>query len=77
MNKTTSNTPAKAFRKGLREIKVKDEAAVREDLKTALEVTTRQSLAAYADGNRILDVEKAARVESVFHKYGVVDCWGE
>ena len=78
MNKTPNTTPpAKAFRKGLREIKVGDNAAVREELAAALDVTTRQSLAAYADGKRILDVEKAARVESVFRKYGVNNCWGE
>lgn len=78
MNKTIK-TPAstKAFRKGLREVKVGDVDAVREGLKNALGVTTRQSLAAYADGKRILDVETAARIEAVFADYGVSACWGE
>ena len=74
---TTVNTPAKSFRKGLREVKVGDVSAVREELKTALGITTRQSLTAYADGKRILDVETAARVEAVFLKYNVSSPWGE
>ena len=78
MNKTPNTpTPTKAFRKGLREVKVGDVDKVREDLKSALGVTTRQSLAAYADGKRLLDVETAARIEAVFLKYGVSACWGE
>lgn len=78
MNKTIKTpTPTKAFRKGLREVKAGDVDAIREDLKNALGVTTRQSLAAYADGKRILDVETAARIEAVFLKYGVSACWGE
>lgn len=74
---TTVNTPSKSFRKGLREVKVGDVSAVREELKTALGITTRQSLTAYADGKRILDVETAARVEAVFLKYNVSSPWGE
>ena len=74
---TTVNTPSKSFRKGLREVKVGDVSAVREELKTALGITTRQSLTAYADGKRILDVETATRVEAVFLKYNVSSPWGE
>lgn len=77
MANTATPVPERAFRKGLREIKVGDNAAVREELAAALGVTTRQSLRAYADGTRLLDVEKAARVESVFRKYGVDNCWGK
>lgn len=78
MNKTTSTTtPQRAFRKGLREVKVGDVDAVRASLKEVLGVTTRQSLAAYADGKRTLDVTTAARIESVFKNYGVPACWGE
>lgn len=69
-------TPTKAFAKGLREIKVKDNNSVRAELKEALRITTRQSLAAYASGLRTLDVTTAARIEAIFKKYGITNCWG-
>ncbi len=78
MNKATTTTaPTKAFRKGLREVKVGEFDAVRAEIKSALGITTRQTLAAYADGKRTLDVEVAAKIEEIFKKYGVSACWGE
>lgn len=66
----------KAFRKGLRELRVKDVAEVRGKLAAILGVTTKQSLAKYSAGRGTLDVEKAAQIESLFKQYGVTNCWG-
>lgn len=66
----------KAFRKGLREVRVCDVAEVRNGLAEILGVGTKQSLARYSAGKANLDVEKAARIEELFKKYGVRDCWG-
>ena len=69
-------TPTKAFAKGLREIKVKDNNAVRAELKEALGVKTRQSLAAYAAGLRTRDRTTAALIEGICKKYGITNWWG-
>lgn len=66
----------KAFRKGLRELRVKDVAEVRGKLAAILGVTTKQSLAKYSAGRGTLDVEKAAQIERLFKEYGVANCWG-
>ena len=72
-----TNNPNKAFRKGLREIKVKDESEVRTAILGILGVTTKQSFANYANGKTVnLDVDKARRIEALFASYGVYDCWG-
>ena len=73
---TTINT-SKAFRKGLREIKVKDAPDVREAIFKILGVTTKQSFSNYANGKTVnLDVDKARRTEALFATFGVSDCWG-
>lgn len=69
---------SKAFMKGLREIKVKDAAEVRESIREILGVSTLQSLRNYANGRTVnLDVDKARQIEALFASYGVNDCWGE
>ena len=69
--------PNKAFRKGLREIKVKDAPDVRAAIFGILGVSTKQSFANYANGKMVnLDVDKARQIESLFASYGVTDCWG-
>lgn len=73
----TSINTSKAFRKGLREIKVKDAGEVRDGILRILGVTTKQSFSNYANGKTVnLDVDKARQIEALFASYGVTDCWG-
>lgn len=73
----TSINASKAFRKGLREIKVKDAGEVRDGILRILGVTTKQSFLNYANGKTVnLDVDKARQIEALFASYGVTDCWG-
>ena len=73
----TSINTSKAFRKGLREIKVKDAGEVRDGILRILGVTTKQSFSNYANGKTVnLDVDKARQIETLFASYGVTDCWG-
>jgi len=73
----TSINTSKAFRKGLREIKVKDAGEVRDGILRILGVTTKQSFSNYANGKMVnLDVDKARQIEALFASYGVTDCWG-
>ena len=75
--KATTNTPARAFAKGLRELRVKDVEAARAELMAALGVNTAQSLRNYARGTKkTLDVVKAADIAAIFARYGVTDPWG-
>lgn len=78
MTSNITNTPfVRSFRKGLAEIKMKDSQAVRAELKDILGVSTKQSLARYANGKaKTLDVDKARAIEEVFARYGVSDPWG-
>ena len=74
---TPQNTK-RTFTKGLRLLRVVDVEAARADLMAALEVNNIQSLRNYAKGLvKNLDVDKAARIQAVFAKYGVRDPWGE
>lgn len=75
---TTPKTASRAFRKGLRELKVKDVQEVREGIYRILGVTTKQSFQRYSGGRAVrLDVLKAQQIEDLFAAYGVADCWGE
>ncbi len=75
---TTTTAPSRAFRKGLRELKVKDQKEVRTGIYQILGVTTKQSFQNYSAGRvRTLDVVKARQIEDLFRAYGVTDCWGE
>lgn len=70
--------PSRAFRKGLRELKVKDQKEVRAGIYRILGVTTKQSFQNYSGGRvKTLDVVKARQIEDLFAAYGVTDCWGE
>lgn len=74
--RTTNAT--RAFRKGLRELKVKDAPEVRAGIYRILGVTTKQSFQRYSAGRAVrLDVLKAQQIEDLFAAYGVTDCWGE
>ena len=74
---TTKPNTARAFAKGMRELRFKDMAAARADLMTALGINNQQSLRNYAKGLvKNLDVDKAAKVQAVFAKYGVREPWG-
>ena len=76
MNNTTSN-PAKAFRKGLREIRVKDVDDVQNALLQILGVSTKPALFYYANGRAArLDVLKAQQITDLFRSYGVTEPWG-
>ena len=69
--------PAKAFKRGLRELKVKDLPEVREALKKILQVGTNVALGNYANGKvQTLDVEKAGQIQALFASYGVANPWG-
>jgi len=69
--------PAKAFKKGLSEIKYKDLPEVRKNLMSILKVTTMQSVRNYANGLvDNLDVDKARQIEDLFASYGVKHPWG-
>lgn len=73
----TSINTSKAFRKGLREIKVKDATEVQAAIIRILGVNNRQSYYNYANGKTVnLDVDKARQIEALFASYGVTDCWG-
>ena len=75
---TQNTSNPRAFRKGLRELKVKDEPEVREAIYRILNVKTRQSFQRYSAGlAKRLDVLKAKQIEDLFAAYGVTDCWGE
>lgn len=75
MNQETNNT--RAFRKGLRQLRVIDVQPAKDKLMAILGVTTKQSFIKYADGKTAtLDVDKARRIEQLFAEYGVTDCWG-
>lgn len=71
------STTTRSFRRGLRELKVKDVEAVKAAVAAELGVTTRQSFAGYRDGKRLLDVCKATAIETIFARYGVADPWGD
>lgn len=71
-----TTNPARAFRKGLAQLRVMDVQTVQAGIRDILGVTTRQSFISYADGKRTLDVEKARRIQDLFTQYGVSDCWG-
>ena len=74
---TTTNNTSKAFRKGLREIRVKDAPDVRAAIFRILGVKTKQSFANYANGKMVnLDVDKARQIENLFLSYGVTEPWG-
>jgi len=75
----TPNTanPARAFKKGLNELRVKDVKEARARLTRILEITTNASFNNYASGRvKTLDVEKAKQIEAVFAYYGVKEPWG-
>ncbi|MBQ3812859.1 MAG: hypothetical protein II841_04765 [Bacteroidales bacterium] len=73
----TTTATQKSFRKGLRELRVKDVAPVKAQLLEILGVTSKQSFIRYADGKVAnLDVEKARKIETLFALYGVTECWG-
>lgn len=73
----TTNNPNKAFRKGLREIRVKDAPDVRAAIFKILGVKTKQSFTNYANGKMVnLDVDKARQIENLFLSYGVTEPWG-
>lgn len=76
-NTIITPNPAKAFQRGLRELKVKDLPEVREALKSILKVGTNVSLSNYAKGLiQNLDVDKARQIEALFQSYGVSNPWG-
>lgn len=73
----TAKNPAKAFTKGLSELKVKDLPIVREALYGILQVNTPQGFRNYANGLvKNLDVDKARQIETLFASYGVANPWG-
>lgn len=74
---TSTINPARAFKKGLSELKVKDVPAVRARLARILGVTTNVSINNYANGKvQTLDVDKARQIEALFASYGVASPWG-
>jgi hypothetical protein len=75
--KTTKETKCAGFRRGLNQVRVGDYAQVREELMTALGVSNRNSLAAYASGRQEMKVTQAEAVEGVFNRFGVTsNIWG-
>lgn len=67
----------KAFRRGLRELKVKDVPAVKTAIIAILGITTDASFNNYASGRvKNLDVDKAAQISDLFARYGVSKPWG-
>ena len=77
-NETKTQTTTRAFRKGLSEVRVKDVPAVKAEIMDILGVTTKLSFIRYADGKVAnLDVEKARKIEAVFARYGIENCWGD
>jgi len=67
----------KAFRKGLRELRVREVQEVKAELYAVLGINNRTSFVAYADGRQSLPVEKYMGIERVFRAHGIEDCWGK
>lgn len=75
----TNNKPTgtRAFQRGLRQLRICDERAAKQEIRNILGVTTNQMLLNYAKGRTAtLDVGKALAIQEVFKRYGVTDCWG-
>lgn len=76
-NKKQNIPTVRAFNEGLRKLRVKDVPEVKAEIMVILGVKTRQSFARYASGRAAnLDIQKAAKIQETFAKYGVPDCWG-
>jgi len=76
-NSEITINPDKAFLRGLREIKVKDQGEVRDALRRILGVGTDQALRNYAGGKvKNLDVAKYTQIQDLFESYGVAQPWG-
>lgn len=73
----THYPPTRAFRKGLGLLRAKDVKEAKNGIMEILGVYSAPSFAAYADGLRSLDIEKARRLEVLFASYGVESPWGE
>lgn len=73
----THYPPTRAFRKGLGLLRAKDVKEAKNGIMEILGVYSAPSFAAYADGLRSLDIEKAHRLEVLFASYGVESPWGE
>lgn len=68
----------KAFRKGLREVRSKDVAKVREEIREVLGIgkSSRALLAKYIDGKMPLEVERYHAINDIFKRYGINNPWG-
>ena len=76
-NEIKTVRPETAFLRGLKELKVKELPEVRREIMDALGVTTPESFRNYAGGRHArLDVAKARRIEEIFARHGVSNCWG-
>lgn len=77
-NNTNNNqTATRSFSKGLRQLRICDEQAAKQEIMDALGVTTNQMLLNYAKGRTAtLDVSKAQAIQEIFNRFGVTDCWG-
>ena len=76
MQSNDTPNPTKAFLKGLRELRVMDVESCKADIMAALEINNPVSFRNYSRGLNGLDVDKFARIQAVFAKYGVKDPWG-
>lgn len=73
----TAKDPAKAFLKGMREIRVKDLPEVREALYKICRVSTPQGFRNYANGKvKNLTYERRDQITALFATYGVSSPWG-
>lgn len=73
----TDLSTEKSFRKGLRELRVREVQEVKAELYAVLGINNRISFAAYADGKQMLPIEKYMGIERVFKAHGIDDCWGK
>lgn len=70
------NMEITSFRKGLRELKVKDYPDAKAKIMEAIGINNRTSFSSYADGKTQMKVDQYKAVEAVFASYGIRNCWG-
>lgn len=66
-----------SFKKGFAQVRQKDVQKVKEQIMSALGLTTRVSWYARLNGDVEPKVSEARAIEEVFAGYGIKDVWGE
>lgn len=65
-----------SFQRGLDNVRSADYYKVRNELKTALGITTNPGFKYRVTGTVIPKGDEIEKIETIFHKYGVFEIWG-